>query len=477
MNAIQAREIALVQALDETAPEDWQPADRAWASEAASLDTGLSAKELHESPHTRDAWLTARSTRALERLRERGSRWPKALTRARWPRLTGPALAVTALIAGLLVDALAGGRQLNLLSPPFLVLLAWNLVTYLILALDALRGGSGVPWPLPDGRAAPGSESGHEATRQRFSALWAEGARPLYRARALAWLHLAAALFAAGLIASLYWRGLAVEYRAGWDSTFLDAVQVTALLHGLLGPASWLTGTPLPDVVGVAALRFSAGDGENAARWIHLFALTLLLVVVVPRMLMAAWQAARAGHVRSHMPWPLDSSYVRGLLPPRPAAAVRHPGRTPGAGVVVLPYGMRPSEAALAQLRATLETARVAEPWRLGDEDDLPLPQTAGKTIVLFNLAATPEAEHHGRLLTRFAVEGRQPPIVVVDESSFLQRFAGDASRVETRREAWRRLLGSNHTPVFVALDDPGPGTLEDLAAAGHRPAVTATPS
>ena len=44
-------------------------------------------------------------------------------------------------------------------------------------------------------------------------------------------MHLAAAVVAIGLVAGLYVRGTVLRYEAGWESTFLDASQVHALLY------------------------------------------------------------------------------------------------------------------------------------------------------------------------------------------------------------------------------------------------------
>src|SRR5690606_11389477 len=62
-------------------------------------------------------------------------------------------------------------------------------------------------------------------------------------------------------------------------------------------PASLLGGLEIPDV---APLRRGAGHpgivGENAARWIHLYALTVGLFVILPRLVLGTWHtlAARA---------------------------------------------------------------------------------------------------------------------------------------------------------------------------------------
>ena len=88
---------------------------------------------------------------------------------------------------------------------------------------------------------------------------WSALVAPLMAARAARVLHLAAALFALGAVAGLYVRGLVFEYRAGWESTFLDAPAVHALLSFFLSPAAQLIGIPFPSVDQIAALRFTSG--------------------------------------------------------------------------------------------------------------------------------------------------------------------------------------------------------------------------
>ena len=83
---------------------------------------------------------------------------------------------------------------------------------------------------------------------RRFAGRLFAFTRPLLAANAARAFHLAAAAVAVGLVASLYVRGVAFDYRAGWESTFLDASGARALLAVLYGPASWITGIPVPGV-------------------------------------------------------------------------------------------------------------------------------------------------------------------------------------------------------------------------------------
>src|SRR5690606_4083180 len=112
-----------------------------------------------------------------------------------------------------------------------------------------------------------------------FARDWTRASTPLNARRLSRLLHLAAISFALGALAGLYLRGLAFEYRAGWESTFLDASSLHALLHLVLGPAAGLTGIVLPDEARIEAMRFPASTGEQAGPWIHLHAVTVALVV------------------------------------------------------------------------------------------------------------------------------------------------------------------------------------------------------
>jgi hypothetical protein len=130
-------------------------------------------------------------------------------------------------------------------------------------------------------------------------------------------LHFAAVLVAFGLIAGLYFRGFILRYPAGWESTFLGPQSAHALLVALYGPASALSGIPIPSSEEIGALRWtssSAGGGE-AVGWIHLIAWTAVLYIVLPRLFaalsttFALWRLSRQLAIPSGL-----SGYVRMLL-------------------------------------------------------------------------------------------------------------------------------------------------------------------
>ena len=300
---------------------------------------------------------------------------------------------------------------------------------------------------------------GSAAALHRFAALWAERGRALATRRAETLLHAAAAALALGLIAGLYLRGLVFDYRVGWQSTFLTPEVAHAVVTTLLTPAALLSGIALPDVAAFAAMREGDGPatgGAPAAAWIHLLALTLLLAVALPRVLLAALARGRARWRSARFPLPLEQPYYQRL------ARLQRGG---SARVVVFPYGAAVSPQATLGLRALLAESfgprvalEVAPGVAFGAEDEaaLAIPAGTSHAIALFDLSATPENENQGRFLRRLAaaLPAGAALAVLLDESQFARRFAGMGERLAQRREAWRQ-WGEAHgsRPLALALE------------------------
>lgn len=455
MNADDVRKVLLVRAFESPIAAPWTETDAAWASaEAARLEGGSAATE---------RLVARRAGLAAQRLVERVPAATTALgaaDRPVWPWLLVPG----ALLAGLAIDAIGPTGRLNIIALPLLGVLAWNLVVYLLLALQAVRGpglGRLGRW-LHDAttrRLARRARDGDTAPAlARFLADWTRVGAPLHAHRIAAVLHAAAAAFALGLLVSLYLRGLAFEYRAGWDSTFLGPEGVHRLLSVVLAPALALTDSVLPPVGQLATLRFADGPGENAAPWIHLLALTVLLLVLLPRNLLVIGSAWRAQRLERALPLDLDDAYFRRLLPRAHDVAL---------GVRVLPggYGVDPARhprlaAALQDLLHASVALQVDERVPLDDDTlDARLATVAPDDIVLplLALTATPERETHGAFLEALAAlparrRGRWQPLVLIDESGFR---AFDDTRRAQRRNAWTAMLADlGLEPAFIDLGD-----------------------
>ena len=134
----------------------------------------------------------------------------------------------------------------------------------------------------------------------------------LYAARAARILHVAAAAFALGIIGGLYVRGLVLEYRATWESTFLDAATVRSLVAFFYAPGALVSGMVVPDIARIAAIRAPAS--ENAAPWLHLMAATLAVVVIVPRLMLALGMRLVERYRAAHAGEDFDEPYFARLL-------------------------------------------------------------------------------------------------------------------------------------------------------------------
>ena len=133
----------------------WSDADRAWVSQAAAAEVGESA------PPARV--VAARARLALTRLQERFPNLQQGLNALSWRPWLGTVLVLLAFATGLLADHMGGSQRINVLAPPVLLLLVWNLLVYLMLLLGPLlRLGR---LQLPDVRGCPAQDRalpGHE---------------------------------------------------------------------------------------------------------------------------------------------------------------------------------------------------------------------------------------------------------------------------------------------------------------------------
>lgn len=472
MNETAARHVTLVRAFETAAPSDatWTAADAAWASRAAAEVVGEGADA--------DRFLARRGQLAVERLGDRVKAFKRLASRRNWRPWVGSVLVALSFALGVLMDAVGPTRYVNLLAFPLLGLIVWNLLVYLgilvhgitdpfrskrpgkgLLRRAVARLGGALHEGIPDGQGTPGT---------RFRAEWARVSAPLTARRVGRVLHLGAMAFALGAIAALYIRGLVLHFQAGWESTFLDASQVHQALSLLLGPASSLTGLPIPDAAHLETLRLPDNPGENAAPWIHLFAATLVLTVVLPRAILALLCGFAARHLERHFPLPLTDSYFQGLQR-------SYTGQ--GAHLHLVPYSYELSPATALQLKEAIVSAfgpratlRLSPPVAFGEEDTLPASAAPGEgttlAVALFSLAATPEDENHGSFLTALAatLPPGTPLAALVDEGSFLARFAGQPERLEERRRTWTRLFEKHAIePAFVNLDAAPAGVADSL--------------
>lgn len=440
LDETRAREVLMVRAFEEGSDgselrtSQWTAEDRAWATRLARQTSSANAAN-------GAAFIADRAHHALQRLRSREPGLERWLAPTRWKPGWCALAALLGLIAGVLVDQIGNSQRINLLAPPVWAVVAWNLAVYVVIVLGCLRF-----WPtLPTLPAlslrrgvqrwlqtrASASLSKHPVWAN-FVGAWTTLAAPLNQARAASLLHIAAAALALGLVAGLYLRGLVLDYRAGWQSTFLDAAQVQTLLGALLDVASRVSGIGVPAVAPLRVTPELAPSGA-AAPWLHLYATTLALWVIVPRCLLAAWALWQARSLARAMVLPWQQPYFAQLLRAHAGSA---------ASAQVWPHGAVPDAQAALGLRAVLArhfgeepVLRIEAATAYGDEDVPRSTQPGATAVCLFDLASTPEVETHGRFIE--ALQQAGPVIVVTNEASFLRRFLSLQQRLAQRRAAW----------------------------------------
>lgn len=510
MNEDAARQTTLARAIEIADSEQriLSADDRAYASRAAGELARWQATE-NRSQASADAFVAKRAELLVAQLAKREPALAKAQRSLAWRPWIGVALPLLALVAGAAFEQIADRRYVNLLAFPLLGLLVWNLVAYATLALHFMAELLGRSRPR-EHRVEPHARTGPRTWLARlaqhampsattgspvlasavssFASDWARRSAPLTGLRAARVLHFAAVAFALGAVAGMYARGLAFDYRAGWESTFLDASQVHAILSTVFWPAAKLFGMPLPSIEEVAAMRFATGSAatavpaQSAARWIHLYAATVALIVIVPRLLLGLIAGGRERRIAASFPVNLDEPYFRRLTGPFTRGTAR---------VRVLPYSFTVDEPAVAGLRR-MAVALLGDGAEVAMRPSVPygMEVEAGNGLdladvnvaanwALFSLAATPENEAHGLFLDalkRAFTSGGDAGAefaVIVDEASYRRRLgdqAGTAERLAERRSAWLAFCATRGLHVVcVDLVEPDLATVERDFGATHE--------
>jgi hypothetical protein len=341
----EAVQLLLIRAVEEHQP-DLFPPEAISAASVAAVDTETEKTLLLR----RAAYLFDRLPKPLKTL-ERLALLPEDwLVR----------LSLGAFLLGLVSNYLGPPGQIHVFYNPILFLVLWNLLVYGILvwrrarrdekpAAPLSRGGTGNGGDPEAGSALPGPPLSVRPPREtsrplppvyRFllPRLWMGWNRWLIRiqarragiadsGRAIAafwdsyWsightligvrvrtlIHATAIGLALGAVAGTYLRGLFFEYDAVWKSTFLhDPRIISTLLNGIMGPASLILSGALVEIQDVRSLLLP--DGLPAGPWIHRMALTAFLVIVVPRAVLLALCARKAGK-EADLPIDLSDPY------------------------------------------------------------------------------------------------------------------------------------------------------------------------
>lgn len=245
-----------------------------------------------------------------------------------WYRIGIVVVPTLALLVGFCSNQITNPHKVDLLAPQFLAVVFWNLAVYAALittsiaafrlAADIQPGSMRKRTPFRKVRDIF-HERGTLAfqIRDSFYRYWNEVAGELTSQRLKCMMHLAAAAWAAGLSLSLLLRGLIVEYRAGWESTFLDPSQVQAILNILFFPVMTTFGVTSFSKSEIAALQFNSDMQpvlSSGAKWVWLYIGLFLTFVVVPRLCLAGYANWRGRKISQALELSFDAPYFHNVI-------------------------------------------------------------------------------------------------------------------------------------------------------------------
>lgn len=242
---------------------------------------------------------------------------------------------LAAFLLGIATDRIANPHRVDLLSLPFLVILLWNITLYVVLVSSSIlrkQHRTEAPFaPLVSWLARVAQRGGrirglHYQVVCVFQEALTRVTAQLHDQRMRGILHFSALAWGAGVAASLILRGVVVEYRAGWESTFLSAEQVHSVLSILFMPVTTLLSLDPFTLQEISNMRFGTGAGLDAShgrRWVLLYAGLLGLVVVLPRLCLGLWAWWRARVLSIRVKLDTSEPYFQDLLDKLSPAHVR----------------------------------------------------------------------------------------------------------------------------------------------------------
>ena len=489
-----AKNVLLVRALEEAqaagdkSAKDVTPADFA--------EAGLKAAHALGEKASPERLLTTRAENVLTALRSRGLK-PDVSTRALFVRSAGFLFLLLSFAAGALFDrAVPANNIVNLLSPPFWTVIAWNLLIYVFLFLGLFgffgkRVGGEINLPLRNvlcrfgsGVAYTGIHRGWKAT---FLEDWVQTIMPLVRAHVSRLLHLAAVFFAAGLAASLLVKGFGTSYWAGWESTWLankpEAVKTFVdWTYGLIPAVGELPA--VPDSETIAAMRIDRlpylKEAVSAAPWLIRMTAILLLVVAVPRLFLALTATGRIRRFRKNVVLNSEDPYYADIL-----AECRQDAAAGRLVILARDTALSGKSPALAALLAAWPDKKGEALISINPDDEaLVVPDAATaavenrRPVTLFwcDASVTPEDDVQGRTIE--ILKAACPPAkagfaCVIDRSRFAEKFRRYPARIEERTAVWKTFVESRGVTALIA--DTGDVKARELVRSLRRSAVSNT--
>jgi len=326
-------------------------------------------------------------------------------------------LILISFLIGLGSNYLGSDLKVNILLNPLTILLGWNFAIYLLLILKGIIFRKNILLPgtkifqlinfvrkIIDKFNLLFVKRSKKAVLLRnariyFIELWLQVANVLSTTRIFLILNAMAIGLTCGVVAGLYLRGLFQEYQFAWFSTF-DKSIVMNLGKVIFAPVLFLTQESMPK--------------ENmGAEWIHLFAVTAVFYILVPRFLILF-------HTRFKL-----KKLSKSIEPDLTLPFFKKWGLD-SVDLDLYSYSYSLDEKNLFNLNETLKRVyglsgkQVSEniPWG-GD-----LPRSFNQeriSVFCFTAAQTPENEVHGEFLKRM-LQHSNSCIVIVDYSKLTKQ-------------------------------------------------------
>ena len=331
-----ARTVCLVKAVE--TPQEGEK-ERRWSEQKARETTRLL---MAESTARNDAqkFIADRAALAYSKM----AKDAPTLKALRWRRGTGILTAVVLVLGAYLIGAfgerfLATGTEINLFSPLLVAAFGWSLVFYALIVIAGLLGlfrrrHAELPLRTPLAKLSSGLFAPKLVTsdlRRRFLAIWAPAVLRIAQFRIARVMHWAFLAFCAGIISSIIVRGVGNgAYLIGWELPGLGNApeQVRELFDALFG---WIPGflnlPPLPDAETVASMRLdrlamapeTGPEIAPAAAWLPRLALLFTAFILIPRLLLVAWDTLAIRFLSGRVTIPCDT-YFEAILKEEPAA-------------------------------------------------------------------------------------------------------------------------------------------------------------
>lgn len=464
LSAEDAQDVLLAETLERSETESGH-----WNAEE-SLTASRNARELAGTSATPAVYLPIRARLVLARLKTFVPNQEKLcnITFNTWPLVLG--LLLLAYLGGALTDSFATeGARINLLSPPVLLLLMWNLIVYLLLLLSALGlstkarfspiemlaiGFSRMKWTGLD----------KNAPKALFAVRWTAVQTTRLRTEASRAFHLASCAFAIGLLTSIAVRGIGTAYIVGWESTWFDENPewIAAILRTVYDiiPLDWFGGTPWPDYEIVADLRFDRIDSatfNSASDWLCRLMLTISAVILLPRILLIAVSSWKLSRLKKAVTIDTTTSYYRSIF-----STDKLPEKH---SILIVDHAddsvCLPTEWLSLKSRLQTNNLLVTNAWE-GDisEKIASLPEaTVYDCLIGLDPTGTPEEEVHGHLIDcvkGFCLHHSSPsPIVILNLAPLVKRHGSDSDKVGSRRALWESFAHQHGvSSIAVNLSD-----------------------